>query len=259
MRFTDKVAVVTGGGSGIGRATALALAQEEARIVVVDIDGERADQSVQLIANEGGKAITVPADLTQKGEARRMARVAVETYGGIDRVFHSVGIQTYGTVTDTSEKVWDRTLGVNLKSMYLVARFCIPEIIKRGGGAVLNVASVQGLAGSQKGVAAYAASKAGAVALSRSMALDYAGDNVRVNVVCPGSIDTPMLRFAAETFAEDGDVQAMIDGWGQAHPIGRVGQPEDIARAALFLLSDEADFISGAVLVADGGLTTQLI
>jgi NAD(P)-dependent dehydrogenase (short-subunit alcohol dehydrogenase family) len=259
MRFEGKVAVVTGAGSGMGRAIASALAAEGAAVVAADIDGENAARTVQSIEGAGGKATAIRADVTSEDDARQIAATAVRAYGRLDYLGNCAGIQTYGTVADTDQATWDRTLNVNLKGMYLVSRFCIHQMRQRGGGAIVNISSVQGLTSSQPNVAAYAASKSGVVALSRSMALDHARENIRVNCVLPGSIDTEMLRTAAEGFASDGDVQAVIDSWGEAHPIGRVGRPEEVAALTLFLLSDAAAFIVGAAIPIDGGLTLKLM
>jgi NAD(P)-dependent dehydrogenase (short-subunit alcohol dehydrogenase family) len=259
MRFEGKAAVVTGAGSGMGRAVARALAAEGAAVVVADLNGENAGKTVQAIEQAGGRAAAVQADVTREDDARQIASAAAETYGGPDYLCNCAGIQTYGTVVDTDETTWDRTLNVNLKGIYLVSRFCIHEMRKRGGGAIVNISSVQGLTSSQEKVAAYAASKSGVVALSRAMALDHARENIRVNCVLPGSIDTEMLRTAAAGLAADGDVQAVIDSWGEVHPVGRVGQPEEVANLVLYLLSDAAAFIVGAAIPIDGGLTLKLM
>ena len=159
-------------------------------------------------------------------------------------------------MVDTDEDTWDRTLSVNLKGIYLAAKYCVPEMIKGGGGAIVNVASVQGLM-SQPNVAAYAASKGAVIAMTRTMALDHAKDNIRVNSLCPGSIDTPLLRFAADMISPEDPAGAIVE-WGKLHPLGRVGQPSEMAEVVLFLVSDAASFMTGAAVVADGGLTIGL-
>ena len=259
MNFSDKVAVVGGAATGIGRATAILLAAQGAAVVVVDIAEDAAQATVSQINEAGGKAIGVIADLSQSEAVQAVPEAAVKHFGALHYLVNSAGIQTYGTIVETDEALWDRTLNVNLKSVYLMAHYCLPQIIAAGGGAVVNVASVQGHNSSQQRVAAYATSKAAIVALSRSMSLDHAPDGVRVNCVLPGSVDTPLLRAGAAALADDGDPQSLIDEWGAAHPIGRVGQPEEIAQLIAFLLSDNAGFITGTTVTADGGLTTKLM
>lgn len=259
MDFKDKVAVVSGSGNGIGRATALRLAELGASVVVVDIAKESAEKTVSDITAAGGKATAVAIDASKNEQVATVPEIAKEAYGGAHYLVNSIGIQTYGTVVDTDEALWDKTMNVNLKTVFLMSHYVMPLILEAGGGAVVNVASVQGYNSAQNNVAAYSTSKAAVVALSRSMALDHAPDNVRVNCVLPGSVDTPLLRAGAATFAVDGDVQAVIDSWGEFHPIGRVGQPEEIAQLIAFLLSDGASFVTGATITADGGLTTKLL
>lgn len=256
MRFENKVALVTGAATGIGAATALAFAAEGAQVVLCDVNEAELGTRLQEIETGGGTGLAVLADVSQPAEARRMAEEAVAAYGGIDYLVASAGIQTYGTVVDTDEDSWDRTLDVNAKGVYLAAKYCVPEMAKRGGGAIVTVASVQGLF-SQPNVAAYAASKGAVIAMTRTMAIDHAGDNIRANSICPGSIDTPLLRFAAE-LANPKDPDGAIKDWAGLHVLGRVGQPEEMAQVALFLCSDAASFMTGAAVVADGGLTIQL-
>ncbi|HQY31472.1 MAG TPA: SDR family oxidoreductase, partial [Thermomicrobiales bacterium] len=188
----------------------------------------------------------------------RVVRTAVETFGGIDILVNSAGIQRYGTVVDTTEATWDEVFDINVKGMYLTSHFAIPEMEKRGGGAIVFVSSVQAFA-SQKQVAAYTASKGAINALTRAMSLDHAAQNIRINVVCPGSIDTPLLRNAADLFRTDQQtVQDVIDSWGHMHPLGRVGTGRDVAELIAFLVSDRASFITGGEYKVDGGLLSAI-
>lgn len=255
MRFKDKTAVVAGGGSGIGQATAFALAEEGARVVIADINERTAAETQDQIIRSGGKSVVVIGDASKIDVAERIAQKAVDTFGGIHYLCNSAGLQTYGTVESTDEATWDLTMNVNLKSIYLVAKFCIPEIRKQGGGAVVNISSVQGLR-CQSNVSAYAASKGAVIAMTRSMALDYAQENIRVNCICPGSIDTPLLRYGA---AQHGKLEEVLKKWGASHPIGRIGTAEEIAQVVLFLFSDAAGFIVGQPIVADGGLISGIL
>ena len=256
MRFKDKIAVVTGAATGIGGATADAFSAEGAFVVLTDVNETDLVERANRLNEGGGNCIAVVADISSPGDAQRVAEEAVSAFGGVDYLVASAGIQTYGTVVSTDEDTWDRTLGVNAKGVYLAAKYCIPEMAKRGGGAIVTVASVQGLF-SQPNVAAYAASKGAVIAMTRTMAIDHAGDNIRANSICPGSIETPLLRFAAEQMQPE-DPDGAIKEWGGLHVLGRVGQPEEMAQVALFLCSDASSFVTGAAIVADGGLTIQL-
>jgi NAD(P)-dependent dehydrogenase (short-subunit alcohol dehydrogenase family) len=256
MRFSAKVAVITGGGAGIGKATAVAFAQEGAAVVVADIDAKAAESVAAEIIAAGGQAKAVQADVSRSADAQRISAEAVEAFGGIDVLVNNAGIQTYGTVVDTDEETWDRTINVNLKSIFLVSKYCVPEIIKRGGGAVVNMTSVQGMA-SQKRVVAYAATKGGIIAMTRTMALDHAPDSIRVNCVCPGSVDTPMLRWAADIFVPENPAGA-IEDWGKLHALGRVANASEIAKVILFLASEDASFMTGSAVVVDGGMLAGL-
>ncbi len=256
MRFENKIAVVTGAATGIGAATALAFAAEGASVVLADVNETELEARAAEIRGAGGSCRLALADVSSVADSRRVAEEAIAAFGGIDYLVASAGIQTYGTVVSTDEDTWDRTLNVNAKGVYLAAKFCIPEMVKRGGGAIVTVASVQGLF-SQPAVAAYAASKGAVIAMTRTMAIDHAKDNIRANSICPGSIDTPMLRFAADQMSP-ADPESALKEWGGLHVLGRVGQPSEMAQTALFLVSDAASFITGAAIVADGGLTIQL-
>ena len=256
MRFKDKVAVVTGAATGIGGATADAFSAEGAAVVLTDVNESDLEKRSARLRAAGGECLAVIADVSRPADAQRIADEAVAAYGGVDCLVASAGIQTYGTVVSTDEDTWDRTLDVNAKGVYLAAKYCIPEMAKRGGGAIVTVASVQGLF-SQPNVAAYAASKGAVIAMTRTMAIDHAAANIRANSICPGSIETPLLRFAAEQMQPE-DPAGAIKEWGGLHVLGRVGRPEEMAQVALFLCSDASSFVTGATIVADGGLTIQL-
>ncbi len=250
MDLSGKVAVVTGGGAGIGRAAAIGLARAGASTVVADVDLKSAQQVAGEIAESGGRAIGLAADVSSASSVDRMVTSAVAQLGGVDLLYNNAAIQIYGSVTELGEADWDRTFAVNVKGIYLCSRACIPHMQSKGGGAIVNAASIQGWA-TQKRVAAYAASKGAVIALTRSMALDYARHRIRVNCICPGSVDTPLLRRNA---AAEGDPEVVLAQWGSVHPIGRIAQPDEIANLVVFLLSDEASFITGASYLIDGGL-----
>lgn len=248
--FDGKVVIITGGALGIGRATAIEFAREGAQVTIADINEAAGRSAIEAI---GGQAHLVVGDVARASECQRVVRETVERFGGLDVLFNNVGIQpqeSYRNVEDTTEEMWDRILDVNLKSFFLMSKYAIPEIRRRGGGAIINTASVQGLQ-SQQGVPAYAASKGGILSLTRQVALDYAAEGIRVLAVCPGSIDTDMVRAAAAR--EPDGLEAALARFGRTHPIGRIGTGQDIANMVLFLASDKASFMTGEYVCVDGG------
>ncbi len=252
--FSGKIAIVTGGALGMGRAAALAFANEGAKVAVADIDEAAGAQTVQDMSGSEGEGINITADLGDSADCRRVVSETVDAFGGVDIVFNNVGIQpseSYANAVDLPEETWDRIIAVNLKSRFLIAKHAIPHMQARGGGVIINNASVQGLQ-SMGGVSAYAASKGGDLSLTRQLSIDFASDNIRVLAICPGSIDTPMLRNAAATTGRDIELE-LID-YGKAHPLGRVGKAEEIANVVLFLASDKASFMTGEHVAVDGGM-----
>ncbi len=251
--FDGKVVVVTGGALGIGRACAIEFAREGARVTIADINEAAGRSTIEAIGGVGGQGLLVIGDVARASECQRVVRETVDRFGGVDVLFNNVGIQpqeSYRNVEDTTEEMWDRILDVNLKSYFLMSKYALPEIRRRGGGAIINTASVQGLQ-SQKDVPAYAASKGGILSLTRQMALDYAAEHIRVLAVCPGSIDTDMVRAAAAR--EPDGLDAALERFGRTHPIGRIGTGQDIANVVLFLASDKAAFMTGEYVCVDGG------
>jgi NAD(P)-dependent dehydrogenase (short-subunit alcohol dehydrogenase family) len=256
MRLKGKVALVTGGSSGMGRATALLFSEEGAKVVIADINAEGGNETVSKIRNTGGEAIFVAGDITKETEAKKIVEIALTNYGKLDILFNNAGIVFVKDIVETGEEEWDRVLSINLKGMFLMSKYTIPEMIKTGGGSIINMASIYGLVGATK-YTAYCASKGGVIALTKAMALELAPYKIRVNCVCPGNISTPML-----------DKEAAIWGkiWGKTpeqvqeefirmEPIGRLGVPKEIAYNVLFLASDESSFVTGSAVVVDGGLT----
>lgn len=255
--FDGKVGLVAGGSLGIGAATAGALAREGATVVICGRRQEPIETTVEAIRKAGGEASGLVADVSVAADMRRFVDTARATHGGVDILVNSAGIQTYGTVTETDEALWDLTLGVNLKGVYLAAREAIPAMRERGGGVIVNVSSVQGLA-TQKGVAAYSTSKAGINALSRAIAVDHAHENIRCVAVCPASVETPMLRHSADLFKGEGAIDTTLADWGRMHPLGRIAQPEEVAAVIVFLCSPRASFVTGAEVKVDGGMMAAL-
>lgn len=251
MRLAGKVALISGGASGIGRATALLFAREGAAVSIVDLD-EAAGQTVaQTITEDGGRAIFVRCDVIQLADCERAVEQTVAELGALDVLFNSVGIIRRATVLETSETEWDRVMAVNVKSIFLLSKYAIPVMAEAGGGVIINTASGWGLVGGRK-AAAYCASKGAVVLLTKAMALDHGEQGIRVNCICPGDTDTPMLRDEAQQLGEP--IERFLAEAAQ-RPLQRIGKPEDIAQAALYLASDESSFVTGTALVVDGGGT----
>lgn len=253
MRFDGRVAVVTGGASGIGRATAEILAARGASVVVLDLSQEAGHETAGTIRERGGKAIFFSVDVSQQGQVQVAVDVARASLGPVDILVVSAGIQRYGNALTTSDEQWSEVMGVNVNGAWYAARACLPDMLDRGG-SIVNVASVQSLA-SQANVMAYTASKHAVIGLTRSMAMDFAGKKVRVNAVCPGTVDTPMLRWAASL---DPNPQAVYDECARMHPLGRIAKPEEVAEVVAFLAHESASFVTGAVWTVDGGLLTLI-
>ncbi len=253
-RLDGKVAVVTGAGSGIGREAATLFAAEGARVVVADVAGDRAAAAVAAIESAGGTAIAVTVDVSDQDQVAAMVAAAVDTFGGLHVAFNNAGIfpEDDGGVLDTPPETWARVMEVNLKGVWLGCRAEVPAMLASGGGSIVNVASFVALVGAATAQIAYTASKGGVLAMTRELAVEYARKGIRANSICPGPIETPLL---AELLADPERRQRRL-----VHiPIGRFGRPEEIARAALFLASDDASFVTGSALVVDGGITAAYV
>jgi NAD(P)-dependent dehydrogenase (short-subunit alcohol dehydrogenase family) len=250
--YTGKVVFVTGAGSGIGRATALAFAREGASVVVTDVSEQSCKETARMIEEAGGRALAVTCDVRRTEDVKRALDKTIETFGRLDVAFNNAGVeQGPAALADLTEEEWDRILDIDLRGVFLCMKYEIPLMLKQGGGAIVNTSSGAGVKGF-KG-AAYVAAKHGVVGLTRSAALEYAQANIRINAVCPGIIDTPMMdRFGGGT--PEGKQRELASA-AAVQPIGRAGKPEEIAAAVLWLCSDAASFVVGAAMVVDGGQT----
>lgn len=255
MRFEKKVFIVTGGGTGIGRATSLRLVKEGANVVIANRSEKNAMETLEQMEGSAGKAIFVKTDVGQSDDIQRVIQTAVDTYGRLDGIVHSAAIESLLGVVDLSEEEWHNTINVNLTSAFLLGKYGIPHMINSGGGVIINVASVHAQA-TISNYAAYAASKGGLMALTRSMAIDYAKKGIRVNAVLPGATDTGMLNRYAELGGMHG--ADLSEEWKDAQPLGRIGKPEEVANLICFMASDEAPFMIGTGVVIDGGMLAEL-
>jgi len=244
--LTGKIALVTGAGSGIGRASALAFARAGAQVVVSDVIVGSGEETARMIAAAGGEATFVRTDVSKASEVAALIAKVVETYGRLDCAHNNAGVLALGTIVDCTEEEWDRVINVNLKGVWLCLKYEIPQMVAQGGGAIVNTASIAGIMGTG-GAVAYGASKHGVMSLTKSAARTYASAGVRINAVCPGYIDTPMADFIFER--RPGSEEQIT----AQHAVGRLGTPEEIAAAVLWLCSDAASFVTGHPMVVDGG------
>lgn len=270
--LAGKVALVTGGSSGIGLAAARVLAASGASVMIcgldpVDVNSAVADLKQSLEQENAADTAVIqqhpvagqPVDVTDEAEVEQLVAQIIEIYGGIDIVVTAAGIQRYGSAAETAADLWDEVMSVNVKGAFLAIKHCLPAMRARGGGSVVVISSVQAFA-CQTGVAAYTASKGALNALTRSIALDEAEYGIRANTVCPGSVDTPMLRAAARRFSDGTETgeQSMIESWGRMHPLGRVARADEIGEVIAFLASDRASFVTGVAIPVDGGLLAAI-
>ncbi|MFZ0797670.1 MAG: SDR family oxidoreductase [Terriglobales bacterium] len=249
MQLSGKVAVITGGASGIGRATAVLFAREGAAIALADVNADAGQRVADEIAQSGGHAFFEPMDVTRAADCQRLVARAIHEFGRIDILFNNAGIIRRATVLDLSEEDWDRVMAVNVKSIFLLSREVIPHLQKASGGTIINTASGWGLAGGAK-AAVYCASKGAVVLLTKAMAIDHGPQKIRVNCICPGDTDTGMLREEALQLGEE---NSRFHAESAKRPLGRVGTAEEIAQAALYLASDASSFVTGTALIVDGG------
>jgi len=253
MRLKDKVALITGAGSGIGRATAILFAKEGAKVVVVCRTSSTGEETVKIIRNYGGEAVFVRGDVSNAYDAEKMIISATDKYGKLDILFNNAGINLKAPITEIEENEWDQIVNINLKGVFLGCKYAIPIMVKHGGGVIINTASVFGFVGAPN-YSAYCASKGGVIALTKALALELAPYNIRVNCICPGITETPMVQ---KIWMASGKPDKVRESRIKMHPLGRLGKPDDVAYAALYLASDESSFVTGSAIFVDGGYAAQ--
>jgi NAD(P)-dependent dehydrogenase (short-subunit alcohol dehydrogenase family) len=253
MKFQEKVAVVTGAGRGIGQATAIAFANEGAKVALLDPDREAGERVVREIDENNHQAVYFPADVSNEGEVISAMKEISSRWGRLDILVNNAGIYYQGNALETPLEAWERLMAVNLTGAFLCTKYAVSEMVKQAGGVVINVASEAGLVGI-KGQVAYNVSKGGMIALTRSCSVDFASQGVRVNCVCPGTTDTPLVQAAVSRNPDPAAARRALE---ECRPLNRLGRPEEIAAAILFLASDEVAYANGAILSVDGGYTTQ--
>jgi len=259
MKLENKVALITGAGSGIGKEAALLFTQEGARVAVADLDQASAERVTQEIEQSGGKAFPIQADVSSAKDCEAIVTKTAEVFGGLDILFNNAGIPMPKPLDALSEEDWDQAMAVNLKSVFLCTKFAVPKMIGRGGGAIVNTSSMVASTGS-RGQSAYCVSKAGVVSFTQCMALELSAANIRVNCICPGFTDTPMLRnFLAKWFPDKDERSKVIEDTEAKSLFNRYGTPREMAKAALFLASDDASFVTGQALMVDGGTSINIV
>jgi len=253
-RFDGKAVIVTGGASGIGKATALGFLEEGAKVAIFDLSKKNAQAAMAELKGKGHDPVLFIGDISKASDVKRMVKGALAKFGRIDVVFNNAGILVEGTVENVSEKDWDRIMSINVKGIFLMCKEVVPIMLKQGKGAIVNNASCSGLVGDRSAIA-YNASKGAVVLMTKCLALDYALNNIRANCVCPGEIETPM--FHQEARSRNMPIDEYRKVLCEYHPIGRLGNPKEVADTVLFLASDDASFITGAAVSVDGGYTCQ--
>lgn len=250
MRLKDKVAIVTGSASGIGKSIALEFAREGASVMGADVNTDGGEQTAQEIEKAGGAAAFIETDVAESEQVKALVEKTVERFGKLDIMVNNAGIEVFRRLADTEEEIWDRLIAVNLRGVFLGTKHAVPTMLENGGGVILNMASVAGIMGTG-GLAAYNAAKGGVVLLTKSTAMDYGSRGIRANCLCPGFISTPMVDAILSMPGAD-DLKGTVIG---LCPAGRLGKPEEVAACAVFLASDEASFVNGHALVIDGGMS----